>query len=111
MAARPFVDTLNTIRVGELHDELTTELNALVAAVCATGRKGELTLKLSLKPTGRGQIEIVDEVKTKVPALPHGSTIFFATPENNLQREDPRQMPLKGLQTVDTSTGEIRNVA
>jgi hypothetical protein len=36
---------------------------------------------------------------------------MFSTPEGNLTREDPRQMQIEGLRTVDKSTGELKRVA
>jgi len=100
MAARPFSLVLAAIRYGGLHDELTDQLAALVKACNDTGRKGSLTLTLSLKPGKAGQIELADDIKVKIPAHEKGQTLLFATPEGNLQREDPRQMSLEGLREV-----------
>lgn len=109
---RPFTDTLVTLRYGRLADELTDKLNALTEAVTRTGKVGEITLSIKLKPTNNsGQIEIIDDIKVKSPKENTGTTIMFATPENNLTREDPRQLQIEGLRTVDKETGELRKVA
>lgn len=108
---KPFTDTLNAMRFGTLTDGLTKELHELTKACANTQRVGSITLTLSLKPGKGGQIEVFDDIKVKLPKPERGSSIMFATPEGNLQREDPRQMEIKRLRTVDTETGEIRTVA
>ena len=107
---RPFTDTLVALRWGTLHDELTDELNKLVQVCGDTGKTGELTLKLKLKPGSGGQIEVVDDLTVKSPKPTKTTSIMFATVENNLTREDPRQQSLEGLRSVDMATGEIRKV-
>lgn len=111
MSARPFTDTLTALRRGELVDELADALNELTTACTDTGKVGTLTMTIKLKPGNAGQIEVVDEVKLKLPAPTKGSTLMFATPEGNLQRTDPRQMSIEGLRQVDKGTGEIKEVA
>lgn len=100
MGARPFSDTLRQIRFGELQDELTEQLNALTTACTKSGRAGELVLKIKLKPGKGGQVEVLDDLNVKMPKPERGTSIFFATPEGNLQREDPRQMELPELREV-----------
>jgi hypothetical protein len=100
MAARPFTDVIRDARYGELLDELTAQMNELVKAVGDTNKAGQLTLTIKLKPSSGGAIEVFDEVKMKKPELPKGSSIFFATVENNLVRNNPRQPELTGLREV-----------
>ncbi len=108
---KPFTDTLMALRFGTLSDDLTEELNRLTSRCADTGKAGSLTLILKLKPGKGGQIEVSDEIKTKLPQDEKGSSIMFATPEGNLQREDPRQLQIDGLRTVDMETGELKRVA
>ena len=109
---RPFNDTIVALRYGTLHDDLTAALNKLTDDVTRTGKVGALTLSIKLKPTNNsGQIEVIDDIKVTTPKETKGTTIMFATPENNLTREDPRQMSIDGLRTVDKETGELRRVA
>lgn len=110
MAARPFTDTIVALRFGTLNDDLTEKLHELTQKCVDTGRAGTLTLTLALKPGKGGQIEVFDDIKVKLPKEEKGSSIMFATPEGNLQREDPRQLQLDGLRTVDKDTGELRRV-
>lgn len=112
MGIRPFTDTLRTIRLGELQDELTTKFNELVKAINATGKTGELVLKLKLKTGSSGQVEVFDDLTLKLPKPTLGSTLFFATPEGNLQREDPRQAVIEGLRRVEEAPSEpLRTVS
>jgi hypothetical protein len=108
---RPFTDTLNQLRFGTLSDDLTKALHELTLKCGETGRAGRLTLDLQLKPGKGGQIEVFDDIKLKLPKEERGSSIMFSTPEGNLTREDPRQMQIEGLRTVDKSTGELKRVA
>lgn len=108
---KPFNDTIVSLRYGTLHDELTDALNKLTDDVTRTGKVGALTLSIKLKPTNNsGQIEVIDDLKVTSPKETKGTTIMFATPENNLQREDPRQLAIEGLRSVDMETGELRRV-
>ena len=110
MEHRTFTSTVEALRFGALGDELTDKLRDLVASCATTGRAGAITLTLALKPGKGGQIEVFDEIKVKLPKEEKGSSLMFATPENNLQREDPRQLSIDGLRSVDQETGEIRNL-
>lgn len=108
---KPFNDTIVSLRYGTLHDELTEALNKLTDDVTRTGKVGALTLSIKLKPTNNsGQIEVIDDLKITTPKETKGTTIMFATPENNLTREDPKQLSLEGLRSVDMETGELRRV-
>lgn len=107
---RPFPDTLAHIRYGELAEELADGLNELVSKVSSTGKAGKLVLTLALKPGKGGQIEVADDLKLTLPKEDRGHTIMFATPEGNLQREDPRQRSLEGIRSVDQEAKALREV-
>ena len=109
---RTFTQTVESLRFGTLSDELTDSMRDLVAACATTGRAGKLTLELTLKPGKGGQIEVFDDVKVKLPKSEKGSSLMWATLENNLARNDPRQMEIEGLRRVDTSPGaeQLRRV-
>lgn len=97
----------------DLGEELADALNDMVHASTETGKASELTFKLKLKPMGgsAGQVELDTDVKTKLPAPTRGKTLMFATPANNLQRENPKQQTLEGLRTADqeaTAQTELR---
>lgn len=102
---RPFADILREIRRGDLHDELGYAMQELVAACQETGKKGVLTLKLTVEPDGYVLV-IADDYDGKPPKPARASSIFYADDNANLVRNDPRQQSL-GLREVDKSTGEI----
>jgi len=99
MTARPFMDLLREHRNGLTHDELSDALQELVAAVAEERKAGTLTLKITVKPQGDGAVMVMDEVKVVPPKKTKGGSLFFVTPENNLQRQDPRQadLPLRAI--------------
>ncbi|ULR75081.1 hypothetical protein JC1_9 [Burkholderia phage JC1] len=103
---KPFNDTLVQLRYGELHDELTDAINEIVQKVASTQKAGKLVLTLAFKAGKGGQIEIADELKVTLPKEEKGSTIMFATPEGNLQREDPRQRTFEGIRSVSQELQE-----
>lgn len=97
---QPFSSAIKAIPGLEI--EATDAINDLVHAITETGKSGELTIKLKLKPVGQtGQVEVDAEVKVKTPAPTRAKVFMFATPDNNLQRENPKQTTLEGLRTAD----------
>lgn len=121
--SRPFFETLRELRAGRTLEDLGTEMTKLIVAVKATGKSGELTLKLKIKPPKNGAISyltIEDQISVKEPKLDRGDTVFFPTADNGLSRQDPTQAELKFVSVptgsgevksvVDTSTGEIKKV-
>lgn len=112
MSIRPIVDTLREIRHGAMLDEASEELAEVVKRVSETGKSGSLTLRLTVKPAGRGSVRTVvieDEVNSKLPAPDKEVTVFFPTADGNLSRQDPAQMnlTLRAVESVDPDTGEI----
>lgn len=92
-----FTDTLRDIRGGEVIDELTIAFRELVQRVSETGQSGSLTLTLKCKRASKGSgntLVIADDIKLKLPTNEKGETILFATPDGDLQRNDPRQPSL-----------------
>lgn len=113
--ARPFLETLRELRQGRTLDELADHLSDIVAAVRATGKAGQLVLKVTVRPGKQNSTYLVleDDVLVKLPKADRQDTVFFPTADNNLSRSDPSQMSL-GLRAadvatekVDTETGEI----
>lgn len=98
---KPFAQLLEQVEFGNLSQEATDAMNDLVHACTETGKAGSITLTIKLKPIGNtGQMEIDANVKAKQPEPTRGKTFMFCTPDNNLQREDPRQKTLDGLKTA-----------
>ena len=96
MSSRPFYDFLREHRSGVTHDNLSDALQELVASVIEENKSGKLTLTISVKPMGKQDgLEVSAEIKIAPPKPAAGVSIFFATPENNLVRQDPRQQSME----------------
>ena len=96
-SARPFLDTLRELGQGVTHDELSDKLQELVAAVVDTSKGGKLSITIAIKPTDgkSGAVVVSAEVKSTLPKHPAPSSVFFVSPENNLVRQDPRQIAME----------------
>lgn len=94
---RTATDQLRDIRGGLMVEELTEKMAEVVNAVLATGKKGNVTLKLYFDPASKGDavITITDEIKATIPQEKKLGTLMFALPSGTLQRQDPRQTELK----------------
>jgi hypothetical protein len=101
---------------GKTHDELSQALHDVTAKVIETGKKGSLTLTLSIglldKDPSNGLV-ITDEIKVKLPEHDRPSSVFYPDRAGNLSRRDPNQMSFEDLATIDdppgtnTVTGEV----
>lgn len=104
-----FLGVLKTLREGSTVGELELELIALIEKVKATGKTGELVLKLKLEVAEKGdfgdvstRIAIHDEIKVTEPKPKRMASVFFADQENRLSRRDPRQPALPGMEQQRT---------
>jgi hypothetical protein len=111
MAVRPITDVLRDLRYGEFLEELSDKFNKLVAAVDNNQKAGEITVKLKLKPSNAGTIEVTDDISVKAPVMAKGASLFFPTVEGNLVRNDPRQAEIPGLKEVAASPKQEVKVA
>jgi hypothetical protein len=107
---KPFGQFVQEQRNGGLHDELSVALAELVAQCVETGKKGTLTLKVSVVPTkDEVTVLVTDDVAVKAPKHDAKPALFFPDENGNLLRRDPRQpeLPLreirgaKGTETDD----------
>jgi hypothetical protein len=109
---RPFFEVLRELRAGKTNDDLAENLAQILAAVRQTGKSGELTLKLKVKPPRAGggtYCMIEDSIATKIPKLDHGDTVFFHTADGGLSRQDPSQQELKFV-AVPNGAGPVKEV-
>jgi esterase/lipase len=99
MDSRNFTEVIAEFGAGRLQDKLSEKLAEVVRAVGETNLAGEVTLKLSLKPSGDGAVTMHADVKSKVPERGIGDAIFYSDNSGNLSRRDPRQieMPLRSV--------------
>lgn len=103
---RNLQETLEGLGDGKLLQKLTEEAAAVVKGVATTKKKGEVVLKLKFSNAG-GMVKVSAEVKATVPKEPVEETLFYATDDGALTKEDPKQLPLRnvtplggGLKTV-----------
>jgi len=97
-ASNTFDHTLREMRQGMVVTELSEELAKLVGAVRTTGRGGELVLRLKVKPASRGDVTtlmITDDISVKAPRPEKAAAVFFSTENNELLRNDPRQLAME----------------
>jgi hypothetical protein len=100
---RLFADVLRDMRGGQSHDELSEALHALVRQCCETGRAGEITYTIAIKPTKSAEaVEITDKIGMKEPRNERGSSLFFVSAGFDLTRNNPRQEKLD-LREVPTA--------
>lgn len=112
---RGFSPILSQVDDGQLHDELSAELQKLVGQCRAysdryqRSGKGTLTLSLTLVAMGNGTVSVQGEVKTKPPRGKRAGSMFFVTPGNNLSVENQRQqkLPLREVPHSTTKPKEI----
>jgi hypothetical protein len=102
---RPFTDWLLVQRRGATNLELSDALNEVVAAVSELGKKGEIVLKITVKPGGDGMVTVEDEIKLKAPEPDRSASLYFIDEDANLHREDPRQTKLDLREVGDNVRG------
>jgi hypothetical protein len=110
-----FNETLIQINSGATVQELNDALQQVVAAVRATGKCGAVTLTVKVAPAAKNAADVLvveSQVKARLPEPERGMTIFYATEDNRLVRNDPRQQRLD-LRTVEIKPpqrGELKEV-
>ena len=98
-----FPETILQMNNGATVAELGEALEKVVAAVRAAGKSGTVTLTVKVAPASKNSTDVLmveSQVRTKLPEPERGMTIFYATEENRLVRNDPKQQQLP-LRVVD----------
>lgn len=95
-APRPFADVLLEHSGGRIADDLAHALRDLVEAVATTGRKGALTLTLTVAPTDLGPdaVTVTAKVAGRPPLPLYADALYFVDANANLRNRDPRQLAL-----------------
>lgn len=108
---------------GVLEDRATAELRDLVQAVLAQQKKGTLVVELTVNPAGGSgrMVRIAGNVTAKPPKAVPEESLFYATRDGGLTKDDPFQpsmfeappaSPTDGTVVapppgVNASTGEV----
>lgn len=106
---RPFADVLQEIDRGKFHAEVSEALHELTSHVEDTRKGGEVLLVIKVQPMKKNAdvLEVVADVRTKLPRNERKASIFFADREGNLTRTDPNQPELfQGIREVPTASTE-----
>lgn len=112
---RPFADWLREQSGGKTHDELSEALWDLVARVRDTGKKGTVSLTVTVAPMKNDLdvLVVTDEIKLRLPEHDRKASLFYPDKDGNLTRTDPNQLSFESLREVpgvgqvDPTTGEI----
>lgn len=87
---KDFTEVVDAIDAGGLTQELNEKLQKVVQAVRETGKKGSVSLTLSIDMKG-AQVEVTSKVKTKAPNPDRPAQFFYYDEDGNLFGRDPRQ--------------------
>jgi hypothetical protein len=109
--ARRFIDWLAEQRKGRTQNELTDALHNLIEACKDTGKKGSVTLTVSVKPEGGRMVMISDKIDTKLPKPDRDSALFYVTDDNELSKDDPDQRRLPLQEVGETPAHDAKEVS
>jgi hypothetical protein len=100
-SVKPFAQFVQEMNNGAVHDDLSRQLQEIVAAAMDTGRKGTLTLRLTASPQKDELTMLVTaDVVAKLPKHAAKPALFFPDEDGNLLRSDPRQLDMSALREV-----------
>lgn len=97
MSNKAFALTLQELREGRVHAEISQLFGELITQVQHTGKAGDITLKLKVKPMSRGDVDkvtISHTIATNLPKPERGEDVFYLTEDCELSRNHPRQSNL-----------------
>lgn len=92
---RPALEVLAQLRAGQVMDQLSVELNRVVAGVrdCKTGKAGEVLLKIKIAPLKQhhNAVSLQAQVIGKAPEDPPELDLMFYDDDGNLHTRNPNQ--------------------
>lgn len=90
-----FLSTFADLEKGKAASDISDALTELVAACKDVGKKGELSIKLTLRPGGDDTVRFAVEFNAKTPKRDRKETTFFVTEDNQLTRDNPKQAEIE----------------
>lgn len=108
---RAFTQVLLMLADGDVHEQLSQEMQRLVRSLVAQSRaqvksvKGTLSLKLAVTCDTKGVLDIRPEIKIDEPKPRRQNTIAWADPSGNVTEKNPRQVELP------MGAGNLRDVS
>ena len=89
-------------RHGEMQNDLSAALREITQSAQLRGKPAKMTVTITVKPAAqiKGAVLIEDDIKVTLPKPERENTerensIFYATEDGTLLREDPKQMKLQ----------------
>lgn len=97
-----FAAVLRQHNKGVAYAELCKALAEVTAACKKTGKKGSVSLTLSIEPQPKmgNVIKLTDSIRTKVPAPDRVGSMWYPDEQGGLHRNNPEQHELFGEQEV-----------
>lgn len=105
---KPFAALLVEVNDGTTHDELSTAMQSLVAAVTTTGKAGTIQLTLRVEVAG-DMVIISDKIVLKKPES-RKKTLMFVDQHYNLVNKNPDQPMLPMALVADPSRGPLAQI-
>lgn len=87
-----FTDWLADYKEGAVDEELTSKLSELVQIISQRGKKGSITLTITVGANGDRALELSEKVAVKLPPDSRASRIFYPDERGGLFRDDPYQV-------------------
>lgn len=105
---KPFGLYLKTTNRGRTEADLSAKMHELIEQVLETGKKGTLTLTITVDADDADarRLVLTEKVVSKLPQPDPRKSIFFADDTGNLTRNDPSQLAFDGIQAVKDVTKE-----
>ena len=114
MSQKAFALILQELRDGRPHAELSQLFSDLLHKVQETGKAGDITLKIKVKPASRGtdaaRVTIADAITVNMPKPERGEDFFWVDEDNGLTRNHPRQANLELRDVTPTAPSTFKEV-
>lgn len=94
-----FHELVEELDDGDLTRQLGEQVQTVVKAVRRTKLPGTISLVLSFKSDGRTMV-VTPKVTTRIPAEKSNATTFYDLENGDLDRNDPKQLPLRTVGKV-----------
>jgi hypothetical protein len=114
---KPLNENLRAVRVetedGDLlpiMDVAGDKFTELINAVATHNKAGTLTLKVAIKPSTAGALAVKADVSITKPKGMPAESLLWATPDGNLEAEDPRQLKMELKPVAHEPTRELKSV-
>lgn len=99
--SQKFCDVLRELKGGAIEHEASTMLQTLAGSVRELQKGGSLTLVLKIAPMGGkhpGRVLVDHTITMKEPKPESDVAVMYATADGKLQRKDPDQLQLDGME-------------